>query len=210
MSNEDMTLEELQDAVTGTLVEDCDEDVWQKLDGGTWHILDSAGISAPVGHSSRFLHDPENGCGPVKHIGVTSRIPRNPNELKVTMPEAPRLPEPVMLPGAIKLPGNLVLPPQSPKTEPVALEVASRGLTFGGTSPKYLYELVKEGQYFVQPDTNFETFTEGLRYGCNEHLDMYFHTAMDSGQLDVVDLLKWVEIHEAEYHDEKEDCNGNG
>lgn len=146
-----MTLEEIQEAVTGTLVEDCDEDIWCKLSGGTWHILDSYGSPTPIGHSSRFLWDREGGCGPIKYIGMSSKKLRNPNEPVVTMPGKPVLPEPATLPGSVKLPVDLVLPSQAPKTAPVSLEVASRGLHFSSKKEKPLCGAEDYG-YQLDPD----------------------------------------------------------
>lgn len=69
---------------------------------------------------------------------------------------------------------------------------------FGGL--KDLHELVKRGRYFVQPDTDFGMFEEGLRYGCSEHLDAFAGGSQGSGQLDIVDILKWIEEHEYSHH----------
>lgn len=67
-------------------------------------------------------------------------------------------------------------------------------------SVAFLYELVKEGRYHVWSDTNFETFEEGLRYGCKEHPDAFSGGTTGKADLDPVDLLRWIDLHEAEHH----------
>lgn len=62
-----------------------------------------------------------------------------------------------------------------------------------------LSELVKEGRYYICGDTNFELFINGLRYGCMDgHEDVF--VLVEGSDLDPVDLLKWIEEHEEQYH----------
>lgn len=165
---------ELEGAVPGTMVEDEDEDVWKKGKDYCWYMLDDGGAPLAIPHSSLFIYE----LGELAYLGISLAVQQK-SKNGVT--------------GAQLAESSRIVDEADSGT---LLNVQTFELAdvFGDTSPKELHELVKKGRYEIT------TGDGALNITCKEHSSSKECLDLFPVAFDLVEVLKWVEEHEAEHH----------
>jgi hypothetical protein len=219
-----LTVQQLVNAPVGTTVEDYQDDIWKKLEDGNWAVWEdkdnewqgsyrSKGVSF---FKPRLVAYPAHASGQplcgAQDYGYSLDPDLEPLLLgPCNLPEGHRGqhsgPQPW---GDLPVRWGPERAPKSP-TEwykevfgPLKDDIPMLTIDevpFGNPGLLSLHELVKEGRYYIQANTE-----EQFQYGCHECIDeIDVDAAVFPGEVvDVVTVLKWIERHEAGLHAPKD------